>query len=244
MANAFPTPNEATVQEAVGGFLKFILPPGTEVIEGQDTAVPEPRGTRFVVATPIHRPRMATNLVLYADVELFGSISGTNLTVESVQFGVILPGSRLWGVEGDIADGTTIVKQLTGVEGERGIYELSQPQSAALQTMACGNMSMWTDYDLTLQLDVHGLNPRDSTDMAGTIESLLRDSVATDYFDSLGLGVSPLFMDDPIQAPFTNAEQAWESKWTIDAHFQVNQRITLPMQFATKVVVQIRLPVS
>lgn len=245
MANAYPTPNEASVQEAVGGFLKFILPTGVEVIEGQDVAVPEPFGARYVVVTPTSRPRLGTNLDLYADCQLFGSVQGNTLTVQSVQFGAVAIDSRLWGVHGDLVDGTTITAQLSGTPGGVGTYSVSGgPMSAGLETMACGNMILVTDYDLTLQLDVHGANPRDSTDMAGMISALLRDEVATDYFDALRVGVSPLHADEPRMAPFQNAEQAWETRWVIDAHFQVNQKITLPMQFMTNVVVNIRPPVS
>jgi hypothetical protein len=241
MPNAFPSPNEASVQEAVGGFLKFILPAGTEVIEGMDTAVPVPRGRRYVVVTPTSRPRLATNLVLYADTEFFGSIQGNTLTVTTIRFGTVALNSLVWGTHGDVLQGTTVIAQLTGATGGAGTYTVNcASQHAGPETMACGNMSLWTDYELTLQLDVHGNNPRDSTDMAGTISALLRDEVATSYFDSLKVGVSPLHADEPRMAPFQNAEQAWETRWVIDANFMIAQRITLPMQFMTNVIVNIR----
>jgi hypothetical protein len=244
MPSAASTPTEATIQEALGGFLKFILPPDTEVVEGQDTAVSEPYGSRFVVVTPMSRPRLATNLVLYAETQIYASISGSKLNVDSIQFGTIIPNSLLWGIFGDVQQGTTIIKQIGGMGGGPGVYELSHLQTTVKQTMACGNMYIWTDNELVFQLDIHGANPRESTDMVSTISALFRDEVATDYFDNLRIGLSPLHADEPHQVPFLNAEQAWETRWSLDAHMQVSQKITLPQQFTTSVIVQIQPLIS
>jgi hypothetical protein len=226
------------VQQAVGTFLQTVLPSGVVIIEGQDSSVPEPVGVNYVVMTPLVRSRLVTNLDLYADVEMTASIAGGVLTVTAVRFGVILVASqpKVWGVNGDVPDGTFILEQLTGAPGGIGTYQLNSfTLSASGETMACGNMFMTDCVDLTMQLDVHSNNVRDGSDIASTITAVLRDGVAADFFDydTTYQGITPLYADEARQVPFQNAEQNWESRWVVDAHFQVNVVLTVPMQFAT-----------
>lgn len=68
-----------------------------------------------------------------------GAISGTTLTVTAVASGALAAGDMLFGA--NVADGTTIVSQLTGTAGSTGTYTvtptqtaLSAPISAALVT--------------------------------------------------------------------------------------------------------------
>lgn len=235
MSSLAPITTESQVQAAIRGFLISILPDGVEVVEGQDQAVPEPQGSRYVVMTPVGRPRLATNLVVYADAEVTGSIRGSVLTVTHTRFGSVALGSTLWGVRGDVLPGTTIQSVLEG-----GVYQLAGPlQMVASETMACGNVQVTTDVELIIQLDLYGGNVRESTDMVGVVSALMRDEYATHYFDQLGIGVSPLHADEPRQVPFQNAESAWESRWSLDAHFQVNQVVTIPQQYMTDVQVTI-----
>ena len=56
------SPNQSAVFQALGDFLTGILPDGTEVVQGLDNRVPEPRPQNFVVMTATTRPRLATNI--------------------------------------------------------------------------------------------------------------------------------------------------------------------------------------
>jgi hypothetical protein len=56
------SPSQSDIQTALRAFLLSILPSGTEVIEGLDNRVPEPKKANFVTMTVLRRPRLATNL--------------------------------------------------------------------------------------------------------------------------------------------------------------------------------------
>lgn len=55
------TPTEADVFTALGRFLEDVLTSGTDVIQGQDNRVPEPRAQNFVTMTMLRMPRLSTN---------------------------------------------------------------------------------------------------------------------------------------------------------------------------------------
>lgn len=77
---------ELDVLEEVRQFLLFILPTGTEVIQGQANRVPEPLVNDFVVMTAMEMTRLATNVDGYDMTP--GAEAMT--TSESTQWGVQL----------------------------------------------------------------------------------------------------------------------------------------------------------
>ncbi len=87
---------------------------------------------------------------------------------------------------------------------------------------------------VTVQLDVHGPN---STDNTQVIVTLLRDDYACQAFLASTPGVQPLYADEPKQMPFVNGEGQYEDRWTIDAVFQANPIVTTPQDFAQTVTV-------
>ena len=91
---------------------------------------------------------------------------------------------------------------------------------------------------VTVQLDVHGPN---STDNTQVIVTLLRDDYACQTFLASTPGVQPLYADEPRQAAFVNGENQYEDRWIIDAVFQANPVVTTPQDFAQTVTV---VPVS
>jgi len=222
---AVPVPNNSSLQTALRSFLLSVVPAGVEVIEGQDSRVSEPSSTDFIIMTPILRSRLETNFVAWADVAFTGSISGTTLTVSSMQFGTILPGSTLWGI--NVAAGTTIISGPGGV----GSYVVSVAQSLAPQTLAAGNITLAQPVQVTMQLDIHSANVADAADMAATISTLFRSEIGTNALEAVSLNFDPLYADEPRQVPFQNAEQQWESRWVVDAVMQTTQVVTWPMQF-------------
>ncbi|CAE6857265.1 hypothetical protein R75461_07783 [Paraburkholderia nemoris] len=58
---------ESTSLTALRAFLLSVLPPCTEVIQGQENRLPEPPDADFVVMTPILRERLETNVTTYFD---------------------------------------------------------------------------------------------------------------------------------------------------------------------------------
>lgn len=82
---------------------------------------------------------------------------------------------------------------------------------------------------ITVQLDIHGPNSADNTQI---ITTLFRSDVATSAFDAQALGVQTLYAAEPRQSPFINGEQQIEYRWTVDLVLQVNPVVTSPQQFA------------
>ena len=76
-----------------------------------------------------------------------------------------------------------------------------------------------------------------SGDNTRVIETLFRSEYATAALEDMGFAVTPLYCDDPREAPFVNQEQQFEFRWTIDCHFQVQSIIGTPEQFATEIEV-------
>ena len=225
------TPNQGQIQIVLRSFLLSILPPGVEVVRGQESRVPEPKVGNFVVMTAIARERIETNVDTYADVRFLGSISGTTLSVNSVSFGTVGTagdGTLLFGT--GVMVGTNITGQLTGTIGGVGTYSVSPSQNVALGVMAAGVENILQPTNITFQLDVHGPN---SADNAQIISTLFRDDYAVEAF--YGYDMAPLYADDPRQVPFQNAEQQWEYRWVVEAHVQANQVVTVPQQFADEV---------
>jgi len=91
--------------------------------------------------------------------------------------------------------------------------------------------------DVVFQLDFHSANVGDSSDMAQTIATLFRDPYATEFFSALTppIDVAPLYVDDPRQMPFMNAEQQFETRWIVDVHLEANQVVSVGQQYADSV---------
>lgn len=78
-----------------------------------------------------------------------------------------------------------------------------------------------------IQLDVYG---PDSSDWADILTTLLRDNVGC---EALAPKCQPLYADDPIRAPLTNAELEYEDKWIVTARIQYNAIVTTAQEYAT-----------
>lgn len=227
---------ESQMLTALRSFIMSILPSGISCVRGLVNRVPEPSGSDFVVMTPTLRGRLATNIDYYIDAEFTGSISGTELTISSTQYGNLSIGSNIFGV--GVLPGTTITAMGTG-SGGTGTYTISQSQTVSDQTIAAGIQKLLQPTKVTMQLDVHGPN---SADNAQVITTLFRDAYAIEQFKTSGFDVSPLYASDPKQVPFINGEQQYEERWTIDAIMQANPVMQVPQQFASSAVVNISIP--
>lgn len=217
---------ESNVFAAVRSYLLSVLPVGIEVVKGLDNRVPEPIGPDFVTMTPIGRERIETNVDDYADAAFTGSIAGNTMTITNVILGSISVGATLLGT--GIAAGTTVTALSTGTGGV-GTYAVSPAQTLASTTIAAGVQTLLQPTNLTIQLDVHGPNSANNTQL---ITTTWRDQYAIDQLASSGFDISPLYSSEPKQMPFENAEQQIELRWTIDLVLQANQIVTVPQQFA------------
>ena len=90
---------------------------------------------------------------------------------------------------------------------------------------------------VTIQIDAHGPN---SANSASVITTLFRSDVAFQAFAASGYDVQPLYTSEPRQLPFTNAEQQYEDRWSIDLVLQANIAMTTPQQFAGEVTPEFR----
>ena len=231
-----PTPDQSAIQTVLRGFLLSILPAGTEVIQAQDNRVPEPAGD-FVTMTVMRRGRLATNVDTYQDCAFEASIAGTVMTVTHVDFGTILSGAALFGTP--VTAGTLIGAQTGGTPGGIGTYTVAPAQIVTAQALASGAETVMQPTEVVIQLDVHSASDGSSTDMAQVIATLMRDDRATTYFADAGLDGAPFYADDPVQMPFLNGEQQYETRYVVDVHIQANQALGLPQQFADQAVVNV-----
>lgn len=230
------SPTSTAVQTDLRSFLLAVLGSTVEVVEAQDNRVPEPVSQDFVVMTPLRRPRLATNLDAYVDVQFTASISGQTMSVTAVAFGALGLGSTVFGT--GVAANTTIQGQLSGSTGGTGAYAVSVSQVAPPQTMAAGTNAVTQKTEVVYQLDFHSTDSGRAADMAQTVSTLFRDDYAVEYFAQNGTsGAVPLYADDPAQRPFFNDQEQVEFRWVVEARMQADQVVTVGQQFAAAVKV-------
>jgi hypothetical protein len=233
------SPTDGDVFTALRGFLVAALPDGVDVVQGQQNRVPEPQAGSFVVMWPLSRPRLATNADAFQDNLFTASIAAGVMTVTSVEQGAVLAASSpLFGVGLDPA--SKVISQTTGSPGAAGTYAVSPPQNVASRPMATGQVLATQETEIVMQVDVHADDLATAGNLAATIATLFRDPYASDFFAANATAVAPLYADDPRQSPFLDAEQQYESRWTVDLHLQANQTVTgVPVQFAGALSVEL-----
>jgi hypothetical protein len=235
-----PTPLDTNIFTALRSFLLAVLPAGVDVVQAQVNRVPEPVGSDYVLMTPLRRERLETNVDSYADVLFTASIAGTVLTVSSINFGVIVVGSTLFGVGLGTGVTTSVTGQLTGSLGGTGTYSVVPTQTVASQPMAAGLTDYMQPTEVTIQLDVHGPNSADNSQI---ITTLFRDDYAVQQFLTSGFDVTPLYADSAKQMPFTNESAQFENRWVIEVCMQANIVISAAQQFSSQLnVTLVELP--
>jgi hypothetical protein len=199
-----------------------------EIIQAQLNRVPEPRVSNFVVMNILRLPRLSTNFEAYADVTFTGEIAGTVLTISSETHGAIASGSPVFG------EGVTLGTTVRAPGAVSGTWIISPEQTVASRAMAAGLKTMTQASQATVQLDVHGPN---SSNFAMIISTVFRSESATAAFELLNPAIAPLYADDPRQMPFHGGEQQYETRYIIEANFQVNQTVSIGQQFADQLEV-------
>lgn len=227
-------PTQSTINARLRSVLLGFLPAGIDVILGQTNRIAEPTGPDFVVFWPTGRRRISTNLDATLDALFVGAISGTVLTVSSMNLGAIVQGMPIYAAAG-LATGTAITAFGTGTGGA-GTYTVSPSQTFPSGTISGGSQGVTQSVEISIQCDVHG--PA-SAENAQAITTLLRDGYGVDAFLALGDDVMTLHADDPKQVPFINGEMAYETRWVIECRLQANQVISIPQQFSGSLAVGI-----
>lgn len=193
------------------------------IVRGQNNRTPEPIETDFIVLWPVLRGRLATNIHVYTDVEIIGSITNNVLTITEVVTPAPTPGQTVYPV------GCQILAQLSGSPGGTGTYSVTPTANVASTTLYCGTDEITQKTEVTIQADVHGPSSADNTQR---ISTLFRDQFAVDAFQAVSPELAPLYTSDPHQMPFENGEQQTEERWVIGLVMQANMIITVTQQFA------------
>lgn len=86
---------------------------------------------------------------------------------------------------------------------------------------------------IDIQIDCYGPSSSDWSDILST---LLRDQAGCTALGALfptgAANCQPLYADDPIRAPLTDAEQQYEDKWIVTARIQYNSQVTTSAEYA------------
>lgn len=207
---------------------------GVSVVAGQPNRVAESVNPWFAVMTPIRFERLATNVDTPQDVRFTASIAGTVMTVASVSIGAgeLEAGLTVSGT--GVTAGTVVLNQLTGTPGGAGTYTITPSQTVSSGVMGAGFNSLVQSAKVTVQIDFHSSDTT-AGDFAQTVSTALRDPYGVNFFAQLGgalAGVVPLYADDPKQIPFVNDQDQYEWRWVLEACFEVDQLIEVPLQFA------------
>jgi hypothetical protein len=224
-----PSITEAQVFTALGNLLTTILPTGVSIVVGQVNRVASPEGD-YVVMWALSRPRLGTNFETPIDTKFTASITAGLMDVTAIATGSIDPSNNVFGV--GVADSTIVQFQQSGAPGGIGIYAITPPQTVSSETMSAGTIAIAQSTEIIIQLDVHGAH---SADNAQVISTIIRSEYAVDQMEATG--VTPLFSDDPRQAPFDTAAKQYEDRWTVDVHLQFTPTISTPTEFADSAVV-------
>lgn len=100
-------------------------------------------------------------------------------------------------------------------------------------TPGASSMTAQGNNQMGVQLDVHG---DASEGNAWRIVLAWRSAWAAAFFR--GSIIAPLSVDDPRQTPFMNAEEQYETRWTVTVYVQAKPVLTLPQDYATVLAIE------
>ncbi len=69
-------------------------------------------------------------------------------------------------------------------------------------------------------------------DMAQIVLTAFRDDYAVQQIAAAGFDITPLYTSDPRNLSFTNDQDQYEYRWSLDLSLQVNPSLSAPQQFA------------
>lgn len=86
---------------------------------------------------------------------------------------------------------------------------------------------------IDIQIDFYGPS---AGDYCAALKGVWRTSFATSAFPA---NIQPLYCSDGHQSPLTDAEQQYETRWTITASLQYNPSVIMPQDYATELSLNI-----
>jgi hypothetical protein len=227
------SPTASDIQTALRSFCLSVLPAGTPVIATQQNRVPEPQPASFVTMTPMRRVRLATNIHVEADCSFTATFAGTVMTVSALGANNQAPITIGASVVGPGVPLAVIAAQTSGTPGGLGTYTVSPSYTAGPDTFAAGQLSVVEMVELAYQLSFHSADGS-SGDMAQAVRQMLRDPYAVSFIQAINPAIVPLYGGDARQAPFTDAEDQFETTWLVEAILQANVTLTgLSQDFVT-----------
>jgi hypothetical protein len=129
-----------------------------------------------------------------------------------------------------------VVQAFGSGTGGVGTYIVTPAQDVPSEAMAAGTKATTESVQMAVQVDVYGPN---SGNFAQIISTLFRDAYAVEQFAALSPAISPLYADEPRQLAFSDGEQQYENRWSIDVLIQVDETVTVPQQFADTLKVNV-----
>jgi len=84
------------------------------------------------------------------------------------------------------------------------------------------------------QLDFYG---KSAQEMAAIVGTMIRSEYSANWFRQKNYPVTPLYAGEPHQTTMINAEQQYESRWTLDFIAQFNAVIATPLDFMDSITV-------
>ncbi|MFA9210131.1 MAG: hypothetical protein ACEQSN_18575 [Yersinia sp. (in: enterobacteria)] len=110
------------------------------------------------------------------------------------------------------------------------------PLSTNINNYGSTTKTLMRPTQFTVQLDFYGEN---SMARSSSISAILRDEVGTDFFTASGYDMQTLYASDAKQMPLVTGEEQYMARWTLSAVLQINQVITLPVETANTLTVDI-----
>lgn len=86
------------------------------------------------------------------------------------------------------------------------------------------------------QLDFYGAGAQD---MATSISRIVRTEYACDQFTASGVDMQPLYAEEPKNLTMINAENQYEPRWSFDFLAQFNPVVSVPLDFADSLDVEL-----
>lgn len=115
---------------------------------------------------------------------------------------------------------------MTAISKQRLRTNVDSYSSTSSPAPAPGPVTSEQGQQLNIQIDCYGPN---SSEWSDILTTLLRDNIGC---IALAPNCQPLYADDPIRAPLTDAEAQYEDRWIITARLQYNPIVTTGQDYA------------
>ena len=220
---------ESQILAVLRTFILSIVPAGIEVTRGLTNRVDEPAGPDFITMTPIMRERLEWNTDTY-DIDtqtlIFTTFTTTPIVGQTITDATQMTSAVVIAVTGmTVTVGMPTAMYFAVGDMVTGV--------GTIASVAYGGKTILQPTSITVQLDIHGPN---SADYVQGISTLFRDQYAYDSFAPAISGVSPLYVGNPTQMSFENAEQQIEERWVLDVVMQANIATQVQVQYMSQLI--------